>query len=313
MKIALVGNINDQCGIATYGEDLLKYATDDVEYWIISPQYSLENAIKVANNCDAIHLNYYYGIQFNFSLSDFCSSIQKPILLTNHATNRPEEWFSLVKTVVVHEKPIADYHTKIIVVPHGIPEKNFPYQKPSGFTIAQAGFPFFWKNFWKTCEIANHVYEFGYKINVKLFMPDTHRWNVFPEINKCRNVINSDIPLSIEANWLEEDQLIYSLHKEASVISCYTEGSYYGNGHEGPSGSVRMAIAAKRPVVINGNAPQYHDIIGYNGIYPVYKDEDLAQTVIQAHKNGGYAHQLIFDQSYVKICQIYRDLYKEIL
>lgn len=311
INVALVGNINDTCGIATYGEDLIKYAQNDVEYYIIPVHYSLEEAILVAKNCDIIHFNHYYGIALNYSEPLLLRLSERPSVLTNHATNRAEDWFGDINILVTHEIPSKNYHKNTVVISHGIPEKDFLYIPHPDLVIAQAGFPFAWKNFWRTCSAANEISKIQ-KVSVKLFMPFTRRWDSQSEIDKCMSIIDTNIPISIETAWLDSNELIESLHKEASVISCYTLGSYYGQGYEGPSGSVRMAIASKRPVVINGTAPQYHDIIGYDGIYSVYDDKDLASTILTAHSNGGFAKDLIKEQSYKVISKQYRTLYQEL-
>jgi len=313
LKIALIGNISDTCGIATYGEDLIKYAPDDIQYVPINPNSKLDLAVKMAQNCDLIHLNYYYGIQASFSYLEFLNKTKKPSILTNHATNKPENWFNLVDILVTHEVPDAIYHKRMVKIFHGIPEKDFKYESHPEFVISQAGFPFPWKNFWKTCMAANEISDLGYEIRVKLFMPSTYRQDVRPEIEKCVQVIKSNISMYIDTQWLEEDELIYSLHRDASVISCYTGGSYYGNGAEGPSGSARLAVASKRPIIVNGNAPQYAGLIGHSGIYPVYKDNDLASSFIMAHKTGGYASDLLMEQSYHQIMRKYQELYCELL
>lgn len=306
IRVALVTNWAEQCGVATYAENLISYSADDVEYEIVP--YSSGG---ICTECDIVHINLYAPIARGFPFAQFISSVGKPVLVTNQVVNVPEPWFNLADIIAVHRPPQHYYHPGIRIIPHGIPEKHFEFKNATSLILCHAGFPFAWKNHHKICEAANELCLAGEHPSILLFMPHA-RTDPTTVINACMKIINPAIPITIIKDWLVEDKLILWMHNEASVMVWYTSDSNTDSS-QGPSGSVGMAVASRRPVVVNGNASQYSDILGYDRICPVYRDEDLASTILQAHRRGGFAEGLLRDRSYYKTCLLYRDLYLELL
>jgi hypothetical protein len=305
MKVALVTTWEEPCGLFMYSKNLLQYGTD--KYRIINYASSYEQAYEISLSCDVIHVNLYAPI-LSLDITRLLSETQKPTLVTNHRVDTPEIWFALARAVVVHRMPQSQYHPNIHVMPHGIPEKNLPDDDPKSLVLCHAGFPFPWKNHVKICQAANRLHEMWESPRVLLFMPYA-RTDPSPIIEECRRI--SKVPLDIVTDWLDEDNLIPRMHS-ASVMVWYT-GESNVNSSEGPSGSVGMAIASKRPVVVNGNSSQYAGILNYSGIYPVYLEEHLAETILRAHRNGGYAEELLKEHSWYRVAREYSELYKSII
>lgn len=298
MKIALLSNYNEYCGIASYARDLLKYHGQGIEY--IPVQWG----DLLPQDYDVLHVNFYHGLGHQL---DSYSYIEKPIILTNHATNYWNNSFNKCRFIVTHELARI-YHANNVVIPMGIPEQSFSWEVPEKFVLSQAGFAFPWKNYPAICAASAQLTATGHKNEVKLFMPDTNNSNVYEEILKCQSQGAESV--TFESSWISTDKLIYLLHKEASVLVWYTGGSNGGNSSEGPSASVRMALAARRPVVVNAHASQYNGILDAEGVYPVYRDDDLVETILKAHNEQKWARSLILKESFYQTCREYRELYE---
>lgn len=309
MKVGLVSNFNEQCGISTYAEDLVRYKNANVEYELIY-NTSLVKAVSLANSCDIIHINFYPAVGFGFDFKTFLENVDKKFILTNHSTKFQQEWYKSLSVVVTHLPVISGYFlTRNVHIPHGIPEKNLSNIKPSKLILSQSGFPFAWKNFPVVCKTASILYKNGVDVSVILFMPNTDRSPVDAELLKCKTALNPNIDSKFITDWLDEDILIQRLHDEASVMLHFTSGSVGTIESEGPSGSVRISIASQRPVVLNANASQYVDLLKYDGIYGAYSEEELPDLVMKAYTENKTTKDLIEDQSYKKMCDKYYNLY----
>lgn len=307
MKVAFISNFYDTCGISIYGENLIKYFPEDIEFHVIPPS-NMEYALEQASDCDLVHINFHEGTGYGFSIPEFLDKIHLPAILTNHTTTYEANWFEKVDILVTHI-PHPNFGKKNRVVGQPILDLEFNQNPPQKMVLTQAGFPFPWKNYPKICEAAMNLKDMGCEPELLFFMPDTYHYNTQLEIDKCKKIVDDIIPATYITEWIDDISLVTRMHNEASVAVYYTEEK-----REGPSASVRLGIAAKIPVVVNGSAYQYQDIVGEPGIFAAYDGErELVRTIEEAYHSKKYAADLISRQNYSTVGSQYYEIYKEVL
>jgi len=305
MKVTFITNWQDSCGIAIYGENLLNHLSENIEINLVPPS-NWEFACSQLVGSDLVHINFHEGLRFGFDLEKFVEEAKKfgfPVILTNHTTLYKAPWFQKLDKIVTHI-PNLEFGDKNIVIPQPIWKLELEEAPRHDYIgITQAGFPFAWKWYDKICESAVKLSK-SHTMLVYLFMPDTYHGHAQMEINRCKSILRGKINYDFYTEWFDDKEIIHRMHQNANV-ACY----YTGEKREGPSASVRMAIAAQLPTIVNGNAYQYQDILNEEGVYPCYQDEDLPDIIQKAYSENKRPLQLIEKQSYEVVAKKYEELW----
>ena len=306
MKVALVTNYNEICGISSYAENLVRFKDPRVEYKIIF-DVSLEEALSEIETCDAVHINFHRGISSIDKLPslDIISSI-KPTIVTSHNIDVIPKW-AYRRALVTHvDVPaIRQHFPHLKVIPHGIPEYALNGAREEKLVITQCGYAYPNKNTEACAWAASRINERNIDVSMKLFMP-AGRLNPASEIEKCEKHLYPNIPREYVTHWMSEEEVIQRLHRETSVAVFWTQD------FEGPSGSIRMAIAAHKPVVISP-ANRYVDIMGEEGVFIAEDSDSIPDRILEAYDSRITTEILAKKLSYFNTCKQYADLYEEII
>ncbi len=305
IKVLLVSNWNDQCGISTYGNNLLiaLSANEEVEVTPIEISDTPEKLFAAANEADVVHINWQYGISRVFNV-DWMSKCESPLILTNHYTEWKEGWYKYLARIVTH---IDEPEGNVVYIPHGAVSTELSDRSPEGLVIGQGGLPGKHKMTEVLCRAARKIKDRGIEVSVYIVAPASYRSDAARYVREWRELLG-DIKITTPTEWMDEYTAIQTLHDNVSV--CVHAGG--NTGTRGISGSVRMSISTHRPVVVNSEGELYSDVLDVEGIYPYTGEENLADTILEAYGNVG-PEQFAKDNSYQEIIKQYISLYKEVM
>ncbi len=313
IKVLLVSNWHDTCGISTYGDNLLLALekNDEVSVTPIEVGGPSDQILIASETVDVVHLNWQTGVSRTLQ-SEWIEKCSKPVVLTNHYTEWKEPWYKYLSGLVIHV-PLTEQikrvlpPTKIRYVPHGVVATELSSKTPDSLVIGQGGVPGAIKKTEILCWAARELKVRGVDVSVYIIAPETYRSHPKPYIEMWKDIL-VDVPSEISTEWYDQYTTIQKLHDNISV--CVHPG---GNvGVSGISGSVRMSISTCRPVVINAEAILYSDLLDVEGIYPYTGTENLSNTILEAYGNVG-PERFLKDNSFQEIIKQYISLYKEVM
>ncbi len=314
MRVLLISNWSDQCGISMYGNNLLLAlnALDDVEVVPVEIGSSSSKLLKATENVDVVHLNHQPYVNRDFYPYEWIDDCTKPIILTNHYSDWIESWYKDLAGVVIHQSETEELQkklkAKVRYIPMGVVNTQLSDSEVEGIAIGQAGLPGPRKKAEEICHAAVELTKRGYDVRVFMIAPLTYKTEPNAHIEEWKEILGEEISLTVITQWLDEYEVIRLLHDNLSI--CVHPGGAAPS--RGSSSSVRLGIAAHRPVVVNAEDVLFKDIIGVEGVYSYIGAENLVDAIIEAYGGVG-PEAYAADNSYQEIIKKYVSLYKEVM
>lgn len=319
IKVGLVTNWNERCGVADYAEKLISYAThfSDVTFKKIGGPFTLNYLLKETENVDVIHINYAQYIFQNMPQIPMLTNLPNFFALRNrgqklmltfhdsseHETERVSK-IGMFDTIVTHE-PTSSYPKAVHFIPQPLYEVNVEEIKIEN-KIGSAGPPFPWKGFKRMAEAASNI---GMSCLAIFSNPSSDKLDIEEEKKKVISVC-PDAEVKIQ-NWWKHEDIVRRLAECKIIAFPYdTDMKLYGI-----SAAVRFGLAARRSVIVS-RCSHFRDLQNYEDeVYFIEKDKDLESSVRQVLSDiekgrEKIPNRVIKDISWSKCAQMYVDLYK---
>lgn len=246
IRVGLVSTFKPEaCGHAMYADELMRSTEDPaIEYKIIGRPLNAAAITERTQDCDIIHINHAWQLfgDLNEHIINSWKAAGKKTVCTFHESSYENRSAFTVAfdRVVVHWRSVDGFEH----IPDGILDLGYPSAEGKDF-IGIVGFPFDYKNYPLAARIAQSL---GKKLFA--FIPESHHIDHRP-------VVNQILALNPGAT------VVTSLHEQDWIIkkfrTCLFTMFPYAHTGSGIGGSVRLGIAAKRPVLIS-NVVRFDDL-----------------------------------------------------
>lgn len=213
----------------------------------------------------------------------------------------------LADAVVAHEK--VEVLPSARVLPVGIWEVDGLPQMAEEPTIATCGFPFAWKGF---DSVVNAAASLG--VRCLLVAPEYPGMNFQPDYARWATTLGDGLTLVTE--FLTETQVVRTMAR--AWVNVFAFRSHGGDDQLGQSGSARMGVAARRPVLLSTHKKLDTLREPEDASYTFEGDIELRNTldmVIYRMKHSMSVRSpdaIIERQGWSKIGPMYRDLIESI-
>lgn len=293
MKVALVTNLNEKCGLAEYGANLYNHCRmySDDEIKIVQRPFNFEHIYAETRDADLIHFNYSTG---EFSEELLVSAAPwigfrkggKHLTLTLHDSTDQKanslarlrymdgDWRRVFDRVVIHaESEKSIYEMNVQVIPFGILDRDTSHIRPQE-KIGTAGFPMPWKGFVSCAFIASVL-----KLGFLGIMPDSKHVGAAQTTERILEFLPA---AELVTDWLPQEQVIDRL-AECFVVVYRYDLEYKEHPFDGISGAVRFGLACHRPIVISRHK-MFRDLFDYEDEIYITNDggaDSLGKTIVQ--------------------------------
>lgn len=315
MRIGLVSNWGERCGVAEYAQNLVDHLDGSgVEVKEVGLPLTFEHVFVETADVDVIHFNYASGIFRNMKLEDwpkFKSRGQKTMLTFHDSSQDMIQRISrsgLFDRMVVHEKvdPWRKYIDAVTVIPQPVKLVYIP-QTEVQQKIGVVGFPFPWKGFWRVAMAAKRL-----GLGFMALLSESDQVDVKgAEVDILRRYPAAEV----NTEWLVYRHIIQKLAECSMTVFDY-DYSYVGHPLYGISAAVRMAMAAKRPLLVS-NCRQFRDLTDYEDeIYFIQNGlDETIHRVMEDIKNGRERkpNRILLDMNWTTCAEKYLHTYKELV
>lgn len=303
-----------KCGIAEYGVNLTKHKQPDVEYKIIvgaswAKPFTDEQVFSEAQDCDIVHMSWEYGMMLPLTPEPFFKlrNQGKKLVLSYHNVwpggPKPEHaaMFPPFHTILSHDKQAAEEYG-YTHIPHGIVEAETVSDDKVERKLGMAGFPKFNKGGHIMARVAK---ELG--LGVLLFAPHS----IHADAGGTSAYVRTFVPdAEIVHDFMPHEYIVRRLSECIATCGLWATHSQ----ESGVSGSVRLGIGAKRPVVAT-RALMYRDLRPYDDeIYFVESDtptfENVLPVVKQALEGKKRPNRIIKDMNWTKVAEMHAQVYR---
>lgn len=246
-RVAIVSNLDPQCGNATYARRLQSALFDTYNVGMCA-SYAEANQFGP----DVVIINWHPAKVWVDvgTVRALKESGKKVILMHQNSTDTlmstgPDDILHAVDATVVHENVLcnADLREKIVTIPHGIIECELPpFDPTTPETIGTAGFPFPWK---RPDVVVRTAKSLGMRAFVPL--PPYPGW----EWKQLQGELEAIHPGGVDfcTTWQSEEEIIWKLAQ--CTLNIFYFESKGAEDQLGQSGSVGLGLAAKRPMVVS--------------------------------------------------------------
>ncbi len=303
-KIGLLTNQHTHCGIAEYGRDLVSYLSD---YYNVHSSSSLQELI---DGYPKVILVNWQPVRTTMTVP-MVKAVQaagiKVIVIFHDSCEwtygySDNDMLACADAVVAHEKLASEL--KLDVIPFGIPlVDNLPV--PSEPKVGVAGFPFPWKRF---DVVVSAAAKFG--IKCCMIAPQHEYFDSAPFIAKTRKDLGS--LAEIYTDWLPTEMVVKLL--ASCTLNIFWFESQIREDQVGQSGSVRLGIAARRPVIISAHR-KFKTLLPYlDEIYMATTEEVVFQYVAQILRGEHVKrpNRILDDMGWNRTAEMYRELIERI-
>lgn len=241
MKVIIYSNLDVRCGIAQYACDLGNELARFCSVVYISDEREL-----LKQTADAVIFNWHparLSVTAELARQVRCRGVKSILVLHNsfahEAVLDTDDILLAVDRVVAHERLLGI--PKASFIPFGIPVVE-PLQEPEAHKIGTAGFPFLWKRFDVVAEAARNTGAKCLMIAPRSDMQETDDY--------MRGIAGHLGDLAeIHREWLSEETVVRMLSSCTANIFWFESRS--PDDELGQSGSVRLGLAARRPIIIS--------------------------------------------------------------
>lgn len=300
----------EKCGVATYSQELMRHMiAPDATFKVIGRPFTPHSIGAEIHDVDIIHINHVwslFGAITQLDVERWKQQGKKVMCTFNESTTENRSAFTLsFDRVIVHQRTVDGF----TYIPHGLLNQSIvPTAQNYGF-VGTAGFPMGFKNYAMIAAAAKTV---GLKLLA--FAPESPH----ADAGEVYHAVHSACPGShVNTEFRSHGEIIQAL----SACLCTVFPHAHAGG--GISGSVRMGVSARRPVVIS-SAGRFTDFITeYPDEFYVIPNgnpsrDDVAQMLRQVRSDveagcERVPDRVIHDMDWSRIAEQYVRIYKELM
>ena len=264
MRVSLVSNWHERCGVAEYARNLEKELGKQFEVVREEKVYAAQGDVAVINWHPA-RLVLPPG-----DVRDLKARGLKTILIVHNSAdsymaleNHPAHW---ADAVVAHQK--MESNVEITYIPFGIPEVDELRSPGTETYIGIAGFPYAWKRFNLVADVAKRL---GGK--AVLIAPQHDMGDSTTPINDIQRIYPD---ASVLRHWMTQEEVVRTL--SGCTLNIFWYQHMPPDDLQGQSGSVLMGVAAGRPMIVSKHPKLAHVAVYEDELYVVEKEEDVLPT-----------------------------------
>lgn len=309
MKVGILTNRHERCGNAAYARDL---EVELKKYFEVSVSDS-PNDLFFIEGLKVVLINWHparVGASKDF-VDWWHSRGIKVVIIHQNSLEGPaptEQVYGCDITVVHEEMGCYSF------IPHGIHMVDgLPaFEKMAAKSVGTAGFPFSWKRFDVVAEVAKR-----FNVKCRIMAPVYEGVDTNAFVDGLRGHLGE--LGEINRDWTEVDDVIRFLARNTLNIFWY--GTQSIGDQLGQSGSVRMGLAAKRPMIISTHR-KFKTLLPYESELYIAETEqqvyDYAEVILRRVHDESYApvkvpNRILKDMSWEATGTMYRNLIRELI
>ena len=321
MKVALVTSWPPEiCGIASNSVNVVNHRQPDVEYKIIegcswARPFRHEQVIQQAMDCDIVHLSYERNLDAGLGPGTFrkLREMGKKLVITYHNIwpgDHQDDWMLAEFDVVVSQDPKSPEERGFTYIPQGIMNVETVPDDKVELKIGTAGFPTQFKG---GHILARVVGALG--LNMLMFAPSS----IHADADWMERVVKRYVPgAEVIREFLPQECIVNRLSECLVTAGLYATIAI----QSGISGSVRLMLGAKRPIVAS-NCGMYRDLRDYEDeIYFIGSDVPTFENVLPImtkaveDAKAGRAKRptrIVEDMDWWKCGKLYAEVYRKLM
>lgn len=319
MKIGIYSNTDQLCGNAEYARDLqYELSQQYAEPIMVAPDVERHGDKDSLWKCDVILISWSPSRVPTTPelIRNFQAEGKKVIVIWQESYQTivdPGSWgvegvLRAADAVVAHE-PVQCFR-EIDYIPHGItmighrpPEDGIE----EGFSVGVAGFPFAWKNFDFVASLAKYFH-----LRLRMIAPyhDMLQNNAGTDLVRIKHELGE--MAEIHHGWLPVHEVVQKLARCTFNVFWFNSGSIVDE--LGQSGSVRMGIAAGRPMIISRHR-KMKTLMDYADEFYIADTADEVQVAVKSilgDSNPRRPDRILKDQGWPTVAQKYKDLIERV-
>ncbi len=307
-RICVWTNAHEACGNAQYGREL---AYSLRAWYEVTETHSLDQTL--ASGAELVLVNWHPARVIcspDAVKSMHARNMRVIIIIQNSFVGNydategdPVYW---ADAAVSHQQMTSNQ--RIITIPVGIPEVD-GLSETTGLKVGVAGFPYAWKRFDMAAEVGQMIGGRGVIIAPLHDMGDVHT---------SINIIRDAFPgVEIIRELLPVTDVVRIL--SSCKINIFFFQHLAGDDLVGQSGSVRMGVAARRPMIISDH-PKLSSLFDYPDEFYIAQDQgqvyEFAKEIVAREQAGlpvKRPNKIIQDSGWHKTSDMYRELIEELL
>lgn len=310
IRVGLVSTFKPEaCGHAMYADELMRSTEDpDVEYKIIGRPLNAAAITERIQDCDVVHVNHawqLFGDLNEHVIASWKAAGKKTVCTFHESSYENRSAFTVAfDRVVVHWKSIDGFTH----IPDGILDNGHKVEDGKDF-IGIVGFPFDYKNYPLCARIAQTL---GAKLFA--FIPESNHIDYRPVMYQLQ-LLNPGCTVITD---LRDQEFIIK-----TFSTCLFTMFPYAHTGSGIGGSVRLGIAAKRPVLIS-NVVRFDDLrTDYADefyitptAYPTFENTlPVAGRIMEDidKRTARIPYRTLEDMNWKKSASRYVEIYKELM
>jgi hypothetical protein len=277
VKVGLVSNWHERCGIAEYARNLQKELEKEFEVVVFTDPVRVEGVpITIINWHPArtqmppttLRLIQTRGIKVIviFHNSD-----------TGYYEAKGDDPLLYADAVVSHHR--MDGNINICYIPHGIPVVDQLRAPGEETYIGIAGFPYAWKRFNVVAEAARRLNGRALLIAPVHDMGDTH--------SSVRNIQMGYPGAIVLRDWMSTEEVVRTL--SGCTLNIFWYQHLPGDDNAGQSGSATFGVAAKRPLIVSRHRKLTHIAAYEDAVYVADTEAqvyEMAAEIVSNLKQG---------------------------
>lgn len=306
MRVALISNWHEQCGNAGYARDLCKELEKEFEVTKYDdPMKATEGSValvswhpsRVQLPPAAVHELHHRGMKVIVILQNSFEGYY-------HATDQDPLLYA--DAITAHQ--MMGGNVNITYIPHGIPIIDELREPGPELRIGVAGFPYLWKRFDMAAAAAHQAG--GRSL---LIAPMHDMGDVMTPIQDIQRTYST---ADVVREWLPIEEVVRRL-STCTINICWYQ-HMPGDDLAGQSGSVRMAIASRRPIIVSDH-PKLASVRAYtDDVYLALTPEEVHATVkeiwerIQKGEPVKRPNRIMKELGWDKTGLMYRELIRKV-
>jgi hypothetical protein len=309
MRVGILSNTDVRCGNAAYARDLSSALLPYYVNQIVSPV--LENMLAFKPN--VVLINWHPAKVGNPDVNRIHAAGAKAILIYQNSidnawTNGP----IFGEDAIVTHEPTALYNATVI--PHGIPIVRglwHEHYEPQNQSVGTAGFPFPWKRFDVVAEVAKR-----FNLQCMMIAP---QHDFYDSRKFIEGIVGHLGPLAdVHTEWMEIEGVVRRLSQCMFNVFWYQSKDIHDQF--GQSGSVRMGLAARRPLIISDHRKMRDILENYSDeVYVAHSELEVykhASDILQSIAVGAPVRvpkRILEDQGWPRVAKLYSDLIQRVM
>jgi hypothetical protein len=302
VRVGILTNLHAKCGNAEYGRDLYRALSGLCEV-------KIADTIQELLPTDAVIVNHHPArVKLSMEILDKIrwEGAKSVVLFANSFDTEFTSDIVLksADAVVANEPMTGD--REVVYIPMGIPvvDELQPVGEPR---IGVAGFAFPWKRFDVTAEVAKTM---GVKCRIVSAIADIQDTSLFLQ------ALNGHLGslAEIQTNWLSSEEIVRLLSECTLNIFWYQSQSYADQ--EGQTGSARLGVAAKRPMIISRHR-KFRTLLPYEDEFYIADTEEqvneMARQILLAPEQAKRPNRVMQDMGWNTVAKKWLDLIEGVI